>query len=74
MKGDWTDQLYCYPAKMKSKTIPNDASFGSMTGSALIPPSVASTSTDSLNEDSDDYGVLLWKVNPRPPNSEEVNT
>ena len=47
---------------------------GSMTGSALIASSISTTSQDSSDEDDDDdCRILLWKVNPRPPNSEKVH-
>ena len=46
---------------------------GSTTGSALIAPSISSASADSDDDEYDDCRVLLWKVNPRPPNSKEVN-
>ena len=46
---------------------------GSTTGSALIVPSISSASADSSDDDEeDDCRVLLWRVNPRPPNSKEV--
>jgi hypothetical protein len=75
LQGDWTEQLYCFPVKHKSKPEHEyqTCSMGSTTGSALIAPSVSSTSADSDDDEYDDCRVLLWKVNPRPPNSKEVN-
>ena len=68
--------MYCYPAKHKSKKDHEEyksVSMGSTTGSALIAPSISSTSNDSSDDDEyDDCRVLLWRVNPRPPNSKEV--
>ena len=74
LQGDWTDQLYCYPVKHKLKTEHEyqTCSMGSTTGSALIAPSISSASADSDDDEYDDCRVLLWKVNPRPPNSKEM--
>ncbi|CAB4004030.1 oxysterol-binding -related 1-like isoform X2, partial [Paramuricea clavata] len=74
LQGDWTDQLYGYPVKRKSKPEHDykTASMGSTTGSTLIAPSISSTSADSSDDEYDDCRVLLWKVNPRPPNSKEM--
>lgn len=66
--------MYGY-AKRKSKVdgeFMATQSVSSTTGSALIAPSVSSTSADSTDEEDDFDRVLLWTVNPRPPNSKEV--
>lgn len=74
MRGNWTDQIYSYPIKHKPKKEPECREFStaSTTGSALIAPSTSSASGDSSDDEYDDCRVLLWKVNPRPPNSKEV--
>lgn len=73
LQGDWTDQLYCYPAKQKvSEKVGQvkSPSMDSTTGSTLIAGSCSSN--DTSDDDEDNERVLLWKVNPRPPNSEKV--
>ena len=73
LQGDWTDQLYCYPAKQKTSKMVGQVkspSMDSTTGSTLIAGSYSSN--DSSDDDEDNGRVLLWKVNPRPPNSEKV--
>ncbi|XP_028404938.1 oxysterol-binding protein-related protein 1-like [Dendronephthya gigantea] len=75
LQGDWTKHLYGYSAKPKSKAEDEfmaTQSMGSTTGSALIAPSISSTSADSTDEEDDFDRVLLWTVNPRPPNSKEM--